>query len=252
MPLTIPSSTQYSFKSGDSGTGVWAIQRVLNSFNLGYNLVEDGSYGTHTKDAVTNYQSRAGILADGVVGPGTQQQFVRSVELRLTTTIQSGIMRSLVEGESGNLIAAVNHSIPGGTDCGFVQRRVYEADYSNDAVIKQAFDSLYQVNLTASNFRTRYLKYRGYPAVVNRVDREEYAWRLAVLYHNWPYGADRLANGYELSTKTASWVPVGAKFSDGEAVKTYRDWAAFYSMGSKTHDHIGQMVKYAYDVPNYG
>ena len=61
MPSTSPKS---------NGIGVTWLQNALNrSQNAG--LVVDGQYGTGTKDAVSAYQKKAGLSADGIAGVDT-------------------------------------------------------------------------------------------------------------------------------------------------------------------------------------
>ncbi|WP_270180611.1 peptidoglycan-binding domain-containing protein [Alkalihalobacillus sp. CinArs1] len=49
---------------GDRGKDVEAIQRAVN-------VKPDGIFGPITRDAVRSYQSRKGLLVDGIVGPKT-------------------------------------------------------------------------------------------------------------------------------------------------------------------------------------
>lgn len=243
----IPRSIQYSFKEGDTHIGVWAIQR---GFNALYDtmLIEDGVFGGATLKEVYEWQEKVGLTVDGVFGPTSQKRFVRSNEARVRAEIllPDKLVTSMIEGESGNYIAAVNWSVAGGVDCGYTQRRVYEqSDGTYRQVdIERAFDSLYQFKLLGRTLRSRKDYYITRPGVVNRSDKHQYAWRLAVLHHNWPYAAARLADGYKLSDQTASWVPPGTKFDDGAPVRTYSEWAQFYAMGATEHDHKGKMVKY--------
>ena len=54
---------------GSSGTEVKKMQQALKA--LGYNVSADGSYGTLTQMAVTQFQKRNGLTADGVAGSAT-------------------------------------------------------------------------------------------------------------------------------------------------------------------------------------
>lgn len=254
MPLvttSVPASTKYSYKLGDTHLGVWAIQRAFNKLNYSHigQLVEDGNFGPGTQAAVTTWQDNVNLTADGIFGPASQKRLVRSIEARVEDVVSfpAGLVQSQIDGEGGNLIAAVNHSVEGGVDCGYTQRRIYKQSNGlyRQTDIERAFDSFVQITLLAETNRSRKDYYIARPGVVNRKDKHEYAWRLAALYHNWPYGAQRLADGYALSnTMKASWVPAGTKFTDGTPVVTYAQWAKFYSMGAPEHNHKGQMVKY--------
>lgn len=254
-----PADQKYSFKKGDTHVGVWAIQRALNGIDLSgypYVLTEDGGFGLETEKCVLAYQRATKLTADGIFGPASQARLVRSLEVRTPSHVPVGLIRSVVEGESGNLIACVNWDVPNGVDCGYTQRRVSSTNtpssWPTGATFKQteveaAFDSFKQFSILASGLRSRKDNYVNRAGVINRADKHEYAWRLATLYHNWPYGANRLADGYALSNRVADWVPAGVKFTDGTPVVTYTDWAQFYALGSPAHSHKGLMVKYVSD-----
>lgn len=252
---SVPRTTKYTFTRDDLHLGVWAIQRA---FNLLYSerpdfptLIEDGAFGPGTESAVKWWQQAVGLPIDGVFGPASQKRLVRSIERRVEGEVvfPIGLLASVIEGESGNYIAAVNWSVAGGVDCGYTQRRVYEqADGTmRQTDIEKAWDSPAQFRLAAQTFREKKDYYLTRAGVKNRADKIEYAWRLAVLNHNWPYGAQRLADGYTLSNKVADWVPQGTKFDDGAPVVTYAEWAQFYAMGAKSHNHYGRMVRYVQD-----
>lgn len=51
------------------GSDVKEIQMMLES--LGYDVVPDGIFGARTEAAVRTFQQDSGIVADGIVGPGT-------------------------------------------------------------------------------------------------------------------------------------------------------------------------------------
>ena len=56
-------------KRGDKGNDVLTLQKALNKH--GYNLVEDGDFGSKTEIAVKDYQKVNGLAVDGVVGNKT-------------------------------------------------------------------------------------------------------------------------------------------------------------------------------------
>ncbi|MCX0245198.1 peptidoglycan-binding domain-containing protein [Streptomyces drozdowiczii] len=56
-------------KPDQRGTPVLCVQRALEL--AGYNLVRDGVYGQATYAALTDFQRRHGLSADGIVGPRT-------------------------------------------------------------------------------------------------------------------------------------------------------------------------------------
>lgn len=252
MIFAPPSTTQVTFKKGMTHIGVWAIQRCLNSFtdwNEGKRLAEDGEFGEGTEAWIKAYQDEVGLTPDGIVGPATQARMAKSCRYRADPngTLPKGLIDGLIAGESGGLIAAVNTQVSGGIDCGYTQRRIL-SPYTEEETA-EAFDSLFQVKRFAEEFKDKFNQFSTYPAVKARADRTEYAWRLAALNHNWPYGAAELAAGRVLSTRTATWVHPSTKFTDGAAVTTYRDWASFYAIGSKEHNHKGLVVAQAFGVP---
>lgn len=62
-------------RRGDNGNAVKAVQTLLNAKrNAG--LTVDGDFGAGTESAVKNFQSHAGLSADGVVGPTTWKNLI--------------------------------------------------------------------------------------------------------------------------------------------------------------------------------
>lgn len=55
---------------GSQGDVVKSIQRLLNTVE-GYNIQEDGIYGTETYNAIIKYQAKNGLKQDGIVGKQT-------------------------------------------------------------------------------------------------------------------------------------------------------------------------------------
>lgn len=241
LPAAPPKESAYVIKLGDDGWPVYALQSALNSIRLQVNggwakLDPDGAFGAGTEDAVKLFQHGYGLTADAIAGPATQRQVIKlldEITHKQLPEIPTGLMRGFAEGEGGNLLAAVNWSVAGGVDCGPMQYRVYGPPY-DEAKLKAAFDPLSSFVKAGKEFQARAERFYNRPGVTNRANREEYAKRLAVLAHNWPYGAERLADGYDLSNRAADWVPDGTKFPDGEPVNTYAEWAQYYAMGRGT------------------
>ena len=67
-----PPSAHPTLKLGSTGPDVAELQRVLNA-HAGMQLAVDGQFGRLTALAVQSLQRRAGLDADGVVGPKTWQ-----------------------------------------------------------------------------------------------------------------------------------------------------------------------------------
>lgn len=247
MLYPVPTQTISIFRKDDEGWGVWALQKALLS--LGRTLTVDGVFGERTEAVVKSFQTAKGLTSDGIAGPKTQEVILSTMVARVTTDhLPGGLVEGITQAESGRLIFAVNSQVEGGVDLGYTQRRVYEP-YTDEALM-DALDSLKQLDRLVDELNSRYTTFVTRTAVQKRTDTEEYAWRLAALAHNWPYGADRLSKGFELSDKTATWVPAGTQFpGTGQLVNTFSEWAKFYAMGSKVYNWPGLVTKMAFGVP---
>lgn len=240
----IPPSTLYTVDRGARGVVVWALQRSLNM--LGWTLLQDGVYGPDTERKVQQYQSSNGLTVDGRFGPASSRQMASSLEELIKTSVPVGLVRGVVQTESGGLMGAVNTSSPGGIDCGYVQRRVYQADYANVEVVRRAFDGLYQMGLLARSLRGRHDAFFGRAGARTH----ERAWRLAALHHNYPLAADKISTAgigglSSYWTTPADWVKaIGAEFADGEPVRTPLNWCEFYALGSAAHGDLGATTRY--------
>ena len=66
----IPNADAASYRRGSTGSTVSTIQEKLK--NWGYYSGEvDGIYGSRTEAAVTSFQRKNGLTADGIAGPKT-------------------------------------------------------------------------------------------------------------------------------------------------------------------------------------
>ena len=78
-PVTTQTGNTDLLRKGDRGDAVKLLQHRLNL--LGWQLTEDGIWGIKTDQAVRNYQYKAGLTVDGVVGPKTQAALIRDAIL---------------------------------------------------------------------------------------------------------------------------------------------------------------------------
>lgn len=239
LPTSPPRSSAVSLKSGDVGWGVYALQSYLNFVVPSAKLVEDGSFGSITSGAVIAFQKSNALTADGVAGPNTQRILILNAAARVELQVPGlphGLLRGVLETESGFKLDEVNWSVSGGVDCGATQRRVYGPPFSV-AAMKNAFgwQSLRQAASELLYRRNAFLTGAWVAG-----DKER-AGRLACFAHNWPSagGADYYAdhghvyNPYGL----CSWLPrnklgqLYITFPDGTLVRTRQDWAEFLAMG---------------------
>ena len=78
-------------RKGDQGSAVKLLQHRLNI--LGNQLTEDGIWGIQTDQAVRNYQYKAGLTVDGVVGPKTQAALIRDAILARAAELGSYLVK---------------------------------------------------------------------------------------------------------------------------------------------------------------
>lgn len=76
---------------GNQGGGVKALQRALNLCHHA-GLVEDGIFGTKTRNAVLFLQTVAGISPDGVYGPETRKHAVKMPIYRKGKHVSCGLL----------------------------------------------------------------------------------------------------------------------------------------------------------------
>ncbi|MGI9022196.1 MAG: peptidoglycan-binding domain-containing protein [Acidimicrobiales bacterium] len=67
---------------GSTGDAVRAVQSQLNHYRPGF-LTVDGSFGPQTDDAVRRFQTKNGLVSDGIVGPMTWETLVGGGRLSL-------------------------------------------------------------------------------------------------------------------------------------------------------------------------
>jgi peptidoglycan hydrolase-like protein with peptidoglycan-binding domain len=67
-----------SLRKGDEGDHVVELQQELNQ--LGFELEEDGIFGTNTHNAIITVQTIFGYDVDGVAGPATRKLIHKQAE----------------------------------------------------------------------------------------------------------------------------------------------------------------------------
>lgn len=243
----IPAHTDSILERGDSGVGVWALQRGLNQRGSEVQiLAEDGSFGPQTEQIVRNFQERQNLSVDGRFGSRSGERLTQILSGRLTVVLPDALIRSMVGNESNFELACVNWGVSGGVDCGIAQRRVFEGSYDDEAVVHRAFDPLYQFKLLANSLRERHDAFYGQTGATTH----ERAWRLAALNHNYPYGAKRIAEvGYgglsSYWTTPQDWVlEIGSHFPSGRAVESPLQWCQHYALGNSNEAEPGAAVRY--------
>jgi peptidoglycan hydrolase-like protein with peptidoglycan-binding domain len=76
-PAASAATPPKTITKGDSGHGVWCVQRAVNNYYKTYYgkttnvIAEDAQFGTGTADWVAWFQGRHGLSADSIVGQNT-------------------------------------------------------------------------------------------------------------------------------------------------------------------------------------
>lgn len=239
MNFRPPSATDYTVQRGDEGVVPWAVQRALSE--IGITTVQDGVYGPETIRNVKSLQANQALASDGKFGPETSREVARLLEGKIVFAGPDGLIRGVVEAESGGLIGAVNTMVAGGIDCGYTQRRVLEADYGNEDAVKRAFDGYYQMQLLANRLQSRHDAFFGQTGARTHLK----AWRLATLDHNYPAAAQKIAQVgvgglSSYYTTPQKWVEaIGARFPDDVPVRTPLEWCQHYALAAPAHGDPG-------------
>lgn len=224
MIIVPEGSGRWSLKQGMTGHDVVAVQIAL--VNAGFKLPVDGVYGVGTESAIYSYQSAKGLKADGVCGPVTQEKFVRSQSLRYGKRLPRGMLPSIAANESSFLLGArTSHPSDSGYDLGAFQHSLGSHTPSTQDNIRKALSVPYMAQRTAGEVLAAYTRYRSWGKV-----GERRCWELAVLRHNFPLAADRLAQGLSIFINPAEdhevkqWVVEAS----GGRLQTTREWCDAY------------------------
>ena len=102
LSALFPGAQAASYKRGSTGTVVTQIQEKLKSWGY-YSGEADGVYGSLTVKAVTLFQQKNGLTADGVAGPATLSAMGISVSSGSSSSYQSGdawMLAKLISAEA--------------------------------------------------------------------------------------------------------------------------------------------------------
>lgn len=233
-----------AFKVGMTGWDVGVLQ--LNLKQLGREVAVDGNFGPLTKQAVVDYQAAHHLDPDGIAGLLTQRSIalVSSNDGQAKYRTPGGLLRGLMEGESGFALAAVTPLYANGSrDIGAYQENLSHAKLVEEDVVAASFN----VSKAAENAASRLRSHKDSFRKQSGADTDAKAWQFAVLNHNWQAAAPHFAAGdidtweYEAEDRNgvlqkyrmndpADWIiAIGVS-----GVRTGYEWATFYIAG-KTH-----------------
>lgn len=194
--IEVAHTYRFALKEGMRGHEVWALQLNLNAASPNAEtptiLVEDGAFGPKTRQAVVALQRLESQKVDGIAGLQTQRAlaatFIPTAEEM--SRLPKGLMYSLIEGESGWAVGAVNFTVAGGFDAGWLQRRVLD-EQRTDENVTNAFSGPISIQHAAAGLRDWKGKYNKLPGAKS----DQKAWEYSVLRWNWPAAADKFAAG---------------------------------------------------------
>lgn len=160
--------------------GVKAIQRRINSYG-GYSpaVVEDGTYGPETAEAVKWLQGRLGVGVDGVVGPTTARAMFKDLLLWYGGVyhVPASQLHGFVMLESGYDPGAVGVVSPADRGLNQINENAHP-----DVSDEEAFDPFFSIDYTAKRLGEARAKYSG-----KTVDLKT---KCSVAQHNVPVAGD--------------------------------------------------------------
>lgn len=227
MAYTFQPHPDYSrsTRKGDRGEGVAVLQLNLPP------LVVDGIFGLATNKRVRALQRANNLVVDGIAGPATQRAICisRSREAEALHKLPPGTLESIMENESGFILAAYSkHPSDEGIDLGSYQKSIVPGSFTQEN-FRKAYNVVRMAEETAAKLRQVFERFVSYGVVNTRR-----AWELAILSHNWPAAAERLAQGKSIfidparDDQPAEWV---IKASAGR-LQTPREWVESYIKNS--------------------
>ena len=90
-PVATQTGNTDLLRKGDRGAAIKLLQHRLNL--LGWQLTEDGVWGIKTDQAVRNYQYKAGLTVDGIVGAKTKAALIRDAILARAAELGSYMVK---------------------------------------------------------------------------------------------------------------------------------------------------------------
>lgn len=215
-------SGRWVLRSGMSGWDVEAAEIALNGAYFSANLVEDGIFGPKMEAAVKKLQGNLGVREDGIIGPQTMLALcLREAHKVEIGHLPTGLLRGIIEGESGGQWDCISPLYPNGTrDFGPLQTNL--PDRGPEIPRKEAFNVGRKCAAVRAEVAEQHALYVGKPGAPD----EKEAWRLAILHYNWPAAADAIAYGHDTSWLDREQAWIIAQGVDG--VRTGWEWATFY------------------------
>ncbi len=120
-PGMLPGQFPGTLREGSAGTGVRAVQYYLRLLSAYYSTIPavtvDGRFGAATRSAVLAWQRRAGLAADGIVGPATWESIYQAAQSAAASgpavrrRAVPALTRTLTAGDSGADVRAVSEAM---------------------------------------------------------------------------------------------------------------------------------------------
>ncbi len=150
LVLFFVSSTALAaeFRIGDEGEEIEELQEQL--IELGYDVIEDGSFGPAMADAVKSFQAAQGIKPDGMVGPATYEALLGR-DMPEVTHSSNFINHSIINGAMNyiGIPYVFGGTTPYGFDCsGYVQYVFAQAGIS----LPRTADAQFEVGIPVSSY----------------------------------------------------------------------------------------------------
>lgn len=223
----------WGIRQDEEGWRVYALQAALNT--VGRVLDPDGIFAMRTKRAVTQYQERWHLAADGIAGARTQAKLIEQISHKVhldLSELPDGLLRGYAEAEGANILAATNwFTPPGGTpgcDCGVVQWRQYGPPFAMSG-LRRSFDCEMSLSYAGRVLLDRMTEYRRRRSSL----KPDTLLRIAILAHNAPFLADQVVRNGKLSTPDtiAYWTtkPGGGHYTHQEWYHAYPDRVMKYT-----------------------